>query len=139
MAVILKDSRGTGAVRRRCWDLTGTYSKGGPERQAGVEQGCQTTETTHSPTKQDVLWAKIPYLPGRPLSSGLSVSAIRRHLRKTRAVTVLAKKRPCNAAPAVIAVGCVMAAFVSDAISQSAAAQVRLEAQYIASVGGIPI
>jgi hypothetical protein len=55
-------------------------------------------------------------------------------------VSVLAKKRSCNAATtAVVAAGCVLAVLVSDAASRSAAAQVRLEAQYIASVGGIPI
>lgn len=54
-------------------------------------------------------------------------------------MSVLAKKRPCNAATVAIAAGCALAAFASDAASRGAAAQVRLQAQYIASVGGIPI
>ena len=55
-------------------------------------------------------------------------------------MSVLAKKLPCNAAThAVVAAGCIVAALVADAASQSSAAQVRLEAQYIASVGGIPV
>ncbi len=55
-------------------------------------------------------------------------------------MSVLAKRRSCDAAiTAVVTAGCVLAVLVSDAASQSVAAQVRLEAQYIASVGGIPI
>src|ERR1700728_1537067 len=52
MAVILKK---TPCFQRRLttmWDLTGTYSEGCPERQAGVKRLRQTTETTYSPTRQ---------------------------------------------------------------------------------------
>lgn len=52
----------------------------------------------------------------------------------------LANRLPCNAATTVvIAAGCMAAAFMWDAAGQSAAAQVRLQAQYVASVGGIPV
>jgi hypothetical protein len=55
-------------------------------------------------------------------------------------VPVLAKRHPCSVATsAVIAAGCVIAVIMSDVAGHSAAAQVRLEAQYVASVGGIPV
>src|SRR5581483_270465 len=69
-----------------------------------------------------------------------SASAIRAAFEETRTVSVLAKRLPCNAATtAVIAAGCFAATFMWDAAGQSAAAQVRLQAKYIASVGGIPV
>jgi hypothetical protein len=54
-------------------------------------------------------------------------------------VSVLAKRLPCKAASATLAAACAIAAFAADAIGHNAAAQVRLEAQYVATVGGLPI
>jgi hypothetical protein len=54
-------------------------------------------------------------------------------------VSLLAKRLPCIAASTALAVVCAVAAFAADAAGHGAAAQVRLEAQYTASVGGIPI
>jgi hypothetical protein len=54
-------------------------------------------------------------------------------------VSVLAKRLPYKAASNALAAVCAVAAFAADAVSHGAAAQVRLEAQYVASLGGIPI
>jgi hypothetical protein len=52
-------------------------------------------------------------------------------------VSVLPKSRTCNTA-AIAAAACVIAALASDA-THGAAAQARLEAEYTASIAGIPI
>jgi hypothetical protein len=54
-------------------------------------------------------------------------------------VSVLAKRLPYRAASTALAAVCAVAAFAADAIRHGAAAQVRLEAQYVASLGGIPV
>jgi hypothetical protein len=52
-------------------------------------------------------------------------------------VSVLPKRFPCNAA--VAASVCVVGALAADATAHGAAAQVRLDAQYVASVAGITV
>ena len=54
-------------------------------------------------------------------------------------MSVLAKRLPCKAASTAFAAVCAVAAFTADAVGHSAAAQVRLEAQYVVSLGGIPV
>jgi hypothetical protein len=54
-------------------------------------------------------------------------------------VSVLAKRLPYRAASTALAAVCAVAAFAADAVRHGAAAQVRLEAQYVASLGGIPV
>jgi hypothetical protein len=54
-------------------------------------------------------------------------------------VSVLAKRLPYRAASTALAAACAVAAFAADAVHHTAAAQVRLEAQYVASLGGIPV
>jgi hypothetical protein len=54
-------------------------------------------------------------------------------------VSSLAKRPPYKAASTALAAVCAVAAFAADAASHSTAAQARLEAQYIATVGGIPV
>ena len=54
-------------------------------------------------------------------------------------MSVLAKRLPYRAASTALAAVCAVAAFAADAIRHGAAAQVRLEAQYVASLGGIPV
>jgi hypothetical protein len=64
---------------------------------------------------------------------------IRRHLRKTLSVVVLPQRFPCHAASAAFtAAVCVMAALAADA-GHVAAAQAHLDAQYTATLAGIPI
>ncbi len=54
-------------------------------------------------------------------------------------MSVLAKRLPYRAASTALAAVCAVAAFAADAVRHGAAAQVRLEAQYVASLGGIPV
>ncbi len=55
-------------------------------------------------------------------------------------MSLLPNRFPCNAATATFAVSVyVIAAFAADATVHGAAAQVRLEAEYDASIAGIPI
>ena len=55
-------------------------------------------------------------------------------------MSLLPNRFPCNAATAAFAMSvCVIAAFAADATVHGAAAQVRLEAEYDASIAGIPI
>jgi len=55
-------------------------------------------------------------------------------------VSLLPNRFPCNAAAAAFAAAvCAVGTLVADATAHSAAAQVRLEAEYIATVAGIPI
>ncbi len=54
-------------------------------------------------------------------------------------MTVLAKRLPCKSASAALVAICAFSTLAADAAGHGAAAQVRLEAQYVASVGGIPV
>ncbi len=129
-----------------------TYSQGAEKRQARcgrawgrhpAQTRVKTTETTHSPTKQGsvlALWLAVAdtasaLCPGSPLSflRGSEGSVI--------AVSFPSSRSTWTTVRTAIAVGCLiitMAALMADA-GHVAAAQGRLEAEYTATLSGIPI
>jgi hypothetical protein len=86
----------------------------------------QTTQTTYSPTRHEPVF-------------GAKNAPIRRYLRKTLPVLVRPQRFAFDAVSAAFtAAVCVMAALAADA-GHVATAQARLDAQYTATLAGLPI